>query len=245
MTIDVDKVLAIAMQAVGPVSPAEWADRVTEMAVEVAVAFGEQSPQRAAVARILEAQVFTGDFLGYHVEESSTRCVVKLGTGVTTKRPDGIETIRTDRTDTPAGRRMKARLDAIPTHARVVVWKAMETANQETKVRVLAHIAVLGLAHGAEKSAGGPEAVTPPSRTRGASGATSPPADQTATVNAEAKQMLDGLTGPQRLEVLKRARAAGIDNVMSPGGRLDELLSIILDVQGSPRFQPSTDEEPF
>jgi len=83
---------------------------------------------------------FPATVLGGKIEESSTRCLVRI---LAVKSKDGQpEEIRTDRTDSADGKAMLERVKALKGH-KVLVFKQMET-NNGTDYRVLRHIVDLG-----------------------------------------------------------------------------------------------------
>jgi hypothetical protein len=241
-----EQVIGLAVAAAGQCENTEaWMARVNRLIPEITAMFGERSRQRAMVARMLEAKVFSGEYVGYEYEQSSTRCIVSLRTVETKEHPDGIERIRTDRTDTAAGAAMRDKLDGISANTRVVVWKAMESAGDTTKVRVLAHIEPIGAAKATDnRSAPAAPAAAPKKTSYSMDDVAAMPVDPFAA-----------LTAKQKVEVMRRARAVGINNPMQPGDRAKDLQDIIASLGNdddvatvSRAFGPVTlldDEEPF
>jgi hypothetical protein len=94
-------------------------------------------PQQRRMAR----QVWT------RPAESSTRGIVTLFTSVDAeRRPDGLESVRTDRTDgDPAARALANRFRALTGHkVRVYVDVEVMGSNTSKKVRVVKHVEDLG-----------------------------------------------------------------------------------------------------
>lgn len=231
-----EDVVRLAIQAAGAADDlVAWKSRVNMLIPEITVMLGERSLQRKAAERLAEATVFTGDYLGYDYEDSSTRCIVKLFTGESKDHPDGIETIRTDRTDTSAGKMMRRKLDSLPSGCRVAAWKVMETAGQNTKVRVLGHIEFIG------------SKVTEQSQHRAAVVAPAPTAE--VVVDASKRETLikglQSLTAQQKVAVHNMCKEAGIPNMMNPVGKEDEVLAMIAAAKGGLTGAVMEDEEPF
>jgi hypothetical protein len=141
----IPSIIAAAIAAAGPKGSNDgaWKAKINEAIPHVASMLGEHSRQWRIAAEVLGASVFTATYVDHAVEESSTRVLVHLDTGKPTKNyPDGIEPIRTHRTDNAQGRSMKERLDRLSAGDEVVVWKALESMGDgadANKVRVLVH----------------------------------------------------------------------------------------------------------
>lgn len=128
---------------------------------------GENNPLVAAAGAIDECDVFTAVVGLVKKEKSSTRGLVYLvqDASAWTHRslleqvhrgfiadrrgfqfPDGVEVIRTDRTDTPEGL-ITARLATGLVGHRVLVYKAHETLknDQNRRVKILRHLVDLGV----------------------------------------------------------------------------------------------------
>lgn len=92
-----------------------------------------------------ETKRFTTHYGGHSIEESSTRAVIRFvddeGRPVMTKgkKPEQ-ETVRTERTDTPAGKRMLALLETLEQGQRIAVWIVLVQVNDDLKVRNLIHL---------------------------------------------------------------------------------------------------------
>jgi hypothetical protein len=74
---------------------------------------------------------------------------VNLRTKATEQHPDGLEQVRTERTDTPDGAAMWDRLKALKDH-KVVIWVEVQEYNGgQGKVRVVQHVEDLDVANAA------------------------------------------------------------------------------------------------
>jgi hypothetical protein len=223
-----DEVLSLAIGAAGPAEDLhEWSKRVLRMSTVIAAMFREGARERAIVERVMNASVFRATYRGYRLEPSTTRLLVSLETQPSKDHPDGVEEMRTDRTDELAGQVMRDILDSTPVGSQVLVWKAMEQAGPDRKVRVLVHIAPSGHTP-TEPAAIQPTQHTQPSPRR------SQPVRSNSGDTASAtsiQEQLETLTAAQRVAVVKSARKFGIDNIMQPAGRQEEVLAIIADVK--------------
>ena len=130
---------AIAAAGDSKGNEAAWKGRINQAIPHVAAMMGEKSRQRRIAEEVLDAQVFVATYRGYEVEASSTRCVVQLQTQPSQRRPDGIEPIRSHRTDNAQGKHMMERLNDLKDGDDILVWKAMESTSADTKVRILVH----------------------------------------------------------------------------------------------------------
>ena len=141
--IDIPAVIAAAIAAAGERgggrSDAAWKASINRAIPHIVAMLGEGSHQTKIATEVAEAQVFTSVYLGYEIEESSTRAVVSLETRVTDDHPDGVEKMRTHRTDNDQGEAMKIRLNALKQGDPILVWKAMEKMGNDRKVRVFVH----------------------------------------------------------------------------------------------------------
>lgn len=141
----IPSIIAAAVAAAGPKGSNEgqWKAKLNEAIPHIAAMINDGSRQWRIAEEVLSASVFVGTYVDHEVEESSTRCIVHIDTGKATKNyPDGIEPIRTHRTDNGQGRSMKARLDHLEKGDELVVWKALEAMGDGAdaqKVRVLVH----------------------------------------------------------------------------------------------------------
>jgi hypothetical protein len=136
------QVLAAAIAAAGPKgnNDAAWKAKVNEAIPHVVSMLNPGSRQFRIARQVMDAVVFTATYRGYTLEESSKRCVVTLETRPSKRYPDGLEPIRTHRTDTTQGKSMRHRLDDLEDGDHLLVWKAMESNDGgDEKYRVLAH----------------------------------------------------------------------------------------------------------
>lgn len=141
--------VAAAFAYAGPMTGDEyqWKIRLQEGIARAGAAMNGLPAQDAQA--MLDAYVFAGEYGGYVLEESSTRLLVRVKSDTGREKgkdAEGFERIRTDRTDSPLGSRMKARLDKVPIGSRIVVWKVLERmakSEDDAKVRVLKHFEVI------------------------------------------------------------------------------------------------------
>lgn len=202
-------IIATAIAAAGPKRGREsqWRNDVTEMigpVVEMLTDTGSRQWEQAEM--MLHAKVFPAIYLGYEIEESSTRCLVQIQTQPSKRYPDGIEPIRSHRTDDPRGIAMKARLDALKPGCRVLVWKYMDSINDDTKVRLLVHVKWLG---SPDRPAGPPS----PQRDGGgdAGAGPSPPAPPAPTdTERTVVDAINDLDNRTKVAVMRRVAADGL-----------------------------------
>ena len=142
----VNEIVIAAVGAAGPVGDDKtaWLDQVADLAAEITVMCSDRSRVARRVQAVSNSKVFTATIVGGKLEASSTRGVVNLRTKPTTQHPDGIEQVRTERTDTPDGMQMWDQLKALKGH-RVVLWVEVQEYNGgQGKVRVVQHVEDLG-----------------------------------------------------------------------------------------------------
>ena len=147
-----NQVILAAVNAAGPVGDdrSAWMDKVCDLAAEITVMCSDRSRVARRVQSVSNSKVFTAAIVGGKLEASSTRGVVNLRTKPTTQHPDGIEQVRTERTDTPDGMTMWDQLKALKGH-RVVLWVEVQEYNGgQGKVRVVQHVEDLGPANESE-----------------------------------------------------------------------------------------------
>lgn len=135
-------------------APAAYEARVSAEARRITVMTGPTSTISRAIESIEKAKVFPAVIDSVKREASSTRGIVTLKAKPSKFHEDGIETVRTERTDNPEGVAMVRALKPLIGH-RVLVWVELESVNDgASKVRVLRHVEDLGLARGeAEENA--------------------------------------------------------------------------------------------
>ena len=151
----VNEIVLAAVGAAGPVDDdrSAWMDRVCDLAAEITVLCSDRSRVARRVQAITNSKVFTASIVGGKLEASSTRGVVNLKTKPTQQHPDGLEQVRTERTDTPDGAAMWERLKSLKGH-RVVLWVEVQEYNGgQGKVRVVQHVEDLGTASVEEDTA--------------------------------------------------------------------------------------------
>jgi hypothetical protein len=148
-----DDVVRLAIAAAGPVgnNEAAWRHRVDELTPQIAAMFRpplqgrENDAMTPAVTarKVLDASVFTGEYVDHALEDSSKRLVVRIKSETTDtkeKESDGTEHIRTEPMWTPYGRLMKSKLDQLVTGQKVTCFKHLEQIDASRKVRVLVHL---------------------------------------------------------------------------------------------------------
>lgn len=210
--------VAAAFAYAGPMGQYEgqWRTKFEEGLMRAAAAMNGKPAWDAQA--VIEGDVFSGAYQGYDYEESSTRCIVKISSGTgrsKDKDNDGLERIRTDRTDRAFGERMRKRLDDVPLGSKILVWKVLEKMSTgDEKVRVMKHFEVLQLNRdSASKQAGAPPAA-PPDTEAGA-----PPAQVApASTNAEWQPVLDrvqALSNKAKVAFVQQCRAEKL-NWMNP-----------------------------
>lgn len=125
----------------------DWVLRCRENALRIAALVDPASEMSQSLRAMEEAKVISGTVIGLTKEPKSTRAIIQLrSTPHDTYRPDGIERLFTDRTDSPRGLRMARKVRGLVGH-RVLAWVSLETkANSNFKVRTLCHIEDLGVA---------------------------------------------------------------------------------------------------
>jgi hypothetical protein len=225
---NVPMIIAAAIAAAGPrgSNDAAWKAKVNEAIPHVVSMIGEGSRQSKIATEVLGASVFVAQYVRHEVEQSSTRCVVWLNSGRPSRNyPDGIEPIRSHRTDNAQGRAMKECLDRLSPGDELVVWKALEEAG-ENKVRVLVHFETRPKR---EVSVSGfpsfPDTGRPPSGGL----LLSDPDGGRKTFTSPAAERFEALPAKIKVAVAKRSRAEGI-NVSEPDpDHVDKLIKIIIE----------------
>lgn len=215
----------------------EWRQKMNQGAVVAAAAMNGKAARLAQ--EVLDADVIKGDYRGYTLEESSTRLIVEIYTGTTSrfaKRDDGVDELRTDRTDTQMGKAMQRRLDGLPVGATILAFKYNEQmSGQETKVRIIKHFEVLNInkdsaSSSAPASAPAPE-VGPPSNPPEPAGA--PPAQVAPAGKNDGDLVIRiaALSGPVAAKLARAARAEGIENIVAAkwATRVEQLLDELED----------------
>lgn len=233
----VQSIIVAAIAAAGPrgTNDAAWKGKINGNISAITAMMNEGTRQWKNAVEVLDADIFVATFKGYELEESSKRLIVTLYTKPSKRYPDGLEPIRTHRTDNAAGRMMEAKLKDLRVDDEIIVWKAMETSahDPELKVRVLVHFetrpkftsteapktsgsAVEGSAQGRSYPSDAPAESRPG------------PATSAGTQSDEiVTGRFDDLPSKVKAAVVKRARAAGITIPVPQDDRLDEFITII------------------
>lgn len=117
---------------------------IEALVVDLALMAESDSPIMRRLVRIQDASRFVAELVDVEIEQSSTRAVLTLKTDdITDKKPDGIEKMRTERTDQPDGKSMWRIALGLKGH-RVLVYKELQEAGPDRKVRVCIHLTDLG-----------------------------------------------------------------------------------------------------
>ena len=143
--MDQEHVNQIVLAAVGAAGPQNedrtgWLDRVCDLAAEITVLCSERSRPARRVQSIASSKVFTATIVGGKLEASSTRGVLNLKTKPTDQHPDGLEQVRTERTDTPDGAAMWRKLKTLKGHKALLWVEVQEYNGGQGKVRVVQHV---------------------------------------------------------------------------------------------------------
>lgn len=144
-------IISAAIAAAGPLgsNEAAWKMKINDAIPHVAAMMNPPhedgtggSWQWRSALQVIDASVFVAEYVSHALEESSTRVVVQVDTGRPSKNyPDGIEPIRTHRTDTHAGKVMLARIERLEPGDEIVIWKAIESNDRgDEKYRTLVHL---------------------------------------------------------------------------------------------------------
>ena len=211
----IPSIIVAAIAAAGPKgsNEAAWKGKINDAIPHIASMIHDGGRQWKIAEEVLNASVFVATYVGHEVEQSSTRVVVHIDTGKPTKNyPEGIEPIRTHRTDNAQGRNMKRRLDTLDHGDEIVVWKALESVGDGSdahKVRVLVHYETrprrkdssAGPGEGSHAGGGGP-AEQSESHNSDSSGAV---AESTPFT-----ERFDRLPGAVKVAVVRRFRAGNI-----------------------------------
>lgn len=152
-------VIAAGFAAAGPLAPdaddevrAQHRARIVEAITTITVAAAdEKSFANKAIDQVAgpDVKVFTGTVVKVTREEAITRGIVHLRTRVHPEyAPDGIEQVRTERTDDPVGLAVAKRLRSLKGH-RVLLWVEIESFQSKSganrKFRVVRHVEDLGV----------------------------------------------------------------------------------------------------
>ena len=212
----IPSVIAAAIAAAGPkgTNEAAWRATVNDAIPHVVSMMGDGSRQWKIAEEVMGAAVFVATYVDHKVEESSTRVVVHIDTGKATKNyPDGIEPIRTHRTDNAQGRSMKERLDKLTKGDEIVVWKAMESMGDgadANKVRVLVHFETRPKRNSSPGRGEAAGTAVPAGGGRSVESSSIPAAADSGPSSSPLAERFNELGGKVKVEVVKRLRAEGI-----------------------------------
>ncbi|MGC0252651.1 hypothetical protein [Pseudactinotalea sp. Z1748] len=148
-TISREEIVLAAVNSAGPVgedeSPDEYQGRIATQAKSIYLMLGERSPVRRKLDALADAKVFTGVVTKVVREKSSTRGKITLKTQPSKHYPDGLEPVRTERTDGADGEglALAKRLSGLKGH-RVLVWVEMQETSDGNQVRIVQHVEDLG-----------------------------------------------------------------------------------------------------
>jgi hypothetical protein len=224
---NIPMIIAAAVAAAGPrgSNDAAWKAKINEAIPHIASMISDGSRQTKIAQEVLDASVFVAEYVRHELEASSTRCVVWLNSGRPSRNyPDGIEPIRSHRTDNAQGRAMKERLEQLKPGDEVVVWKALEEAG-ENKVRVLVHLETRAKR---EVSVSGSPSLPDTGRSPSEGLLLSDSDGERKSNVAPVITRFEALPTKVKVAVAKRARAVGI-NVAEPEGDTAEKLAKIID----------------
>lgn len=139
-----------AITMTGPVADgqtqSEWDSKLKSNVKSIALMLNDNSDVSRTINMLAECKNFVGTILGVQKEASSTRGFLAIKTTESKWAPDGIETVRTERTDSSAeAKAFASRLRNELIGHRVLVWVEMqEIRDSGQKVRVLQHVQDLG-----------------------------------------------------------------------------------------------------
>lgn len=139
--------VALVAGAATVAGPGASASVIEGLVVDLALMADEDSLIMKRLVKITDAPRFVAELVDVKIEQSSTRAILSLKTDdITEKKPDGIETMRTERTDQPDGMSMYRRALSLKGH-RVLVFKFIDTAGNDAtkKVRICLHLIDLGM----------------------------------------------------------------------------------------------------
>jgi len=142
------QVVLAAVTAAGPTGEDEagWLASVHEQAARITAMCSPTSSLAKTIESVERSKVFTATVLSCTKEKSSTRGLVTLRTRPSKFHPDGVETARTERTDTGGlGLAMARRLRLLTGH-RVAVWIDLEKIEDGAReMRLVRHVEDLGI----------------------------------------------------------------------------------------------------
>lgn len=140
------QIILAAVTSAGPVvdgDVAGWNATVERQAARISVLVSAKGDIAKTLDAIENASIYTATVVSVTKEASSTRGLVQLKTKPSTNYPDGIEPIRTERTDSPSGLGMAKAMRSLIGH-KVVIWKEIQKYDGGT-VRIVRHVEDLGV----------------------------------------------------------------------------------------------------
>jgi hypothetical protein len=125
----------------------KYNERLANTVAKVAGLCAPRSPLAVVVDDVLdpEAKRFVGTITKVVKEASSTRGVVYMDCNPSDRHPDGKETARTDRTDSPNGLRVAHLAQSLIGH-KVLFTVKLEVMPNGDKVRIVKHLQDVGVA---------------------------------------------------------------------------------------------------
>jgi len=142
------QIICAAIQSVGPMgqeSPELWQAKVADRAAAIAAWCQPGSFISKTIEQVMQSKTFVGSVVKIEQEITSTRGIVTLRTAPNEHHPDGIETVRTERTDNPLGRMMVRKVKSLIGHKALLYVEVEPISNSTRKSRVLRHIEDLGV----------------------------------------------------------------------------------------------------
>jgi len=128
------------------VDPREWEARVLENTLDAQSLMSDGSRLYKTVEGI---KVYSAVVDAIQKEKKSTRGLVTLKVKPSTYAKDGIEQVRTERTDRPDGLAMAKKIKGLIGH-KVLIFKEIEVMANGNKSAVIRHVKDLGEANGTE-----------------------------------------------------------------------------------------------
>lgn len=226
----VERIISGAISAAGPANlnnPWQWRQKVQQLIPEVSTMFDERSREFLRTESVLDASHFTGTYLGYKLEESSTRLIVRVDAGQVDRKTGEkvIDEVRTERTDGVFGQRMRATLDSFPVGCTIHCWKINEPLknNPGHNVRVLLHVVKLAGVGSSTETPRQQPAVPPAT-----SGPVGPSDDGGGEVNDTINRAFLGLSNVKRVMAAHRCREVGIPGFMTATGDDASVVLVII-----------------
>lgn len=221
-------IIAAATAAAGErKNDAGWKARINNAIPAVAAMMSDRSRQWRIAEEVLAASVFGGTYIGYEIEESSTRAVVSIEPDVQ-KEEGQVETIRTHRTDGAQGKFMLTKLDELEAGQQVFAWKALEQMGDsgDRKVRVLVHLEARPTMRSASTAPRSTQPEPPPN-VDADTGEIAPSADD------DHARAFNELSSRFKAKVAQRLRSEGIDFPVPDPKDSNRFFTIIDEVVGA------------